>query len=153
MTYKSDTTEQSGPKPLDVSSTAETTSQEQLEYLGYTSGTIDEESGLYWNEETTVSASEEYIESIYKEMSIEIHQIDRRLAKTESNIAQIKKALNDTRNASKNEILGPIFFWRPQATLYALGVIVFMTAFYFANPLIGLAGAAIVVGTTLHYGS
>lgn len=43
------------------------------------------------------------------------------------------------------------FIRQPQVTLYALGIVTFMVAFYLANPLIGLAGAAILLGTTIYY--
>lgn len=60
---------------------------------------------------------------------------------------------NDT-NKSECEWGGLVeiaFIRQPQATLYALGVVTFMVAFYLSNPLVGLAGAAILIGTTLHY--
>lgn len=41
---------------------------------------------------------------------------------------------------------------RPQATLYAIALVMMMTAFYMSNPLTALAGSVILVFTVVHYG-
>lgn len=61
------------------------------------------------------------------------------------------QGMHDTNEPSLTEILASILFRRPAAPLYAFGVIVFMVAFQLASPLIGLVGATIFIGTTLHY--
>jgi len=48
-------------------------------------------------------------------------------------------------------ILDKALFEHPQATLYAIGLVILMMAFYLSSPLVALAGAAIILGTTLHY--
>lgn len=56
-----------------------------------------------------------------------------------------------TAQSSLSRVLDIALLDYPVATLYALGVVTFMLAFYLQSILIALAGAAILIVTALHY--
>lgn len=56
-----------------------------------------------------------------------------------------------TAQSSLSRVLDIALLDHPVATLYALGIVTFMLAFYLQSILIALAGAAILIVTALHY--
>ncbi|MBC9985167.1 hypothetical protein E4P24_02110 [Haloferax sp. AS1] len=58
---------------------------------------------------------------------------------------------NMTTQSSLSKAVDAALLEHPAATLYAMSVVTFMCAFYFQSILIALAGAAMLILTTLHY--
>lgn len=138
------------PSPVEgPSSTADIEAKDQMEALGYTADTIGRD--MYWGRDTTTSVSEQHVNDFYEELSEGILEIETRLAETQADLVSLEEEMSDTKQYSVSNLIDIAFVQQPQATLYALGIVTFMVAFYLASPLIGLAGAAILIGTTLHY--
>ena len=141
------------------SGTANPKQSKQPQNITTTSGGVGPK---LWEKSSSNLASEEYVQTIHQDLTTEINRLDGRLTFVEnevSDIGNIEDSLEDLRESENQEseeltlsaAIYSILFRRPLAPLYAFGIVLFIIAFEFSNPLVAVAGATVLIGSTLHY--